>query len=568
MKNDLNRIKGRRWIIQQTKGCRIKLLILSFTRIVLVLVNLGMAMILSGFVEFAIGNSQFSLISLLAVAGALFILEGGIYVTESICKKAICCNMELKIRTELLRKIQDSDLLEVRNYSSSELMMRLSKDVEQVTNCLPNIIINVFGGLIMAVAAFIYMLIISWKLSLIIIISVPILLIIVKRFAPLVQKTSQVDKINEDINREDMKNVIQNLSISRVFESNNLFLKKVVSSYDNKKKSSIKLGYIEGFFSFLNNLIGSVMFVIVLGVGSYFVSNGEFPVGDMISIINLVNYLIWPFTNISNSISEYSQALVSADRIIEASSLSKKADIDVNIDDSFSAGQMEIKVNNISFSFGHNTVLSKISIDISKNGVFGFVGKSGSGKSTLLSVLMGLYKPDEGNIEYNINNSNTDNLIVFVPADNYIFNGTVRENICMDECCDFEKMSKAAQMANADEFIKELENGYDQLIGEKQNSLSSGQGQRIALARAYYRSSACYVFDEPTSNLDKISVDAFINTVKLLGKTSLCLISSHDKTVLKNCDRIFYISESGMEDLHTKEKIQFYLDNNYIRTIE
>lgn len=121
--------------------------------------------------------------------------------------------MELKIRTELLRKIQDSDLLEVRNYSSSELMMRLSKDVEQVTNCLPNIIINVFGGLIMAVAAFIYMLIISWKLSLIIIISVPILLIIVKRFAPLVQKTSQVDKINEDINREDMKNVIQNLSI-------------------------------------------------------------------------------------------------------------------------------------------------------------------------------------------------------------------------------------------------------------------------------------------------------------------------------------------------------------------
>lgn len=64
-------------------------------------------------------------------------------------------------------------------------------------------------------------------------------------------------------------------------------------------------------------------------------------------------------------------------------------------------------------------------------------------------------------------------------------------------------MSKAAQMANADEFIKELENGYDQLIGEKQNSLSSGQGQRIALARAYYRSSACYVFDEPTSNLDK-----------------------------------------------------------------
>lgn len=71
--------------------------------------------------------------------------------------------------------------------------------------------------------------------------------------------------------------------------------------------------------------------------------------------------------------------------------------------------------------------------------MFGFVGKSGSGKSTLLSVLMGLYKPDEGNIEYNINNSNTDNLIVFVPADNYIFNGTVRENICMDECCDFEK---------------------------------------------------------------------------------------------------------------------------------
>lgn len=113
--------------------------------------------------------------------------------------------------------------------------MRLSKDVEQVTNCLPNIIINVFGGLIMAVAAFIYMLIISWKLSLIIIISVPILLIIVKRFAPLVQKTSQVDKINEDINREDMK-MSYKIYQFRAYLKAIIYFKKVVSSYDNKKR--------------------------------------------------------------------------------------------------------------------------------------------------------------------------------------------------------------------------------------------------------------------------------------------------------------------------------------------
>ncbi len=231
-----------------------------------------MAMVLSQFTEYATGDAEYSLGTLIIIALIMFTIEGIVYVIESICKKSIYSNIEKKIRINMLGHLQNSDILKVQEYHSSELLTRLTKDTEQVSNCLQNLIINIFGGVIMAVAALIYMFVLSWKLSLIIIIAIPILGIFVSIFSPLVQNCSKIDKENEDSNRIQMRELVQNIILSQVYNASELMQKKVNDTYEKKRKSAVKLGGIEGIFSFFNNLTGSTMFLIIMGFGAYYVN--------------------------------------------------------------------------------------------------------------------------------------------------------------------------------------------------------------------------------------------------------------------------------------------------------
>lgn len=179
----------------------------------------------------------------------------------------------------------------------------------------------------MAIAALIYMFLLSWKLSLVIVIAIPVLGVFIGIFSPVVQKCSKLDKENEDENRIQMRESIQNIILSQVYNASKLMQKKVCDAYEKKRKSAVKLGGIEGIFSFFNNLTGSTMFLIIMGFGAYLTVNGEFSVGSMIAVINLLNYIVWPFSNISSSVSEFNQAVTSANRIIQLNQIPKKNEL-------------------------------------------------------------------------------------------------------------------------------------------------------------------------------------------------------------------------------------------------
>ena len=480
MKKNSNKKLETKWIMQQSQGVRWKLGILGITRIAFVVVNLVMSVVLSQFTEYAIGNAKYSMRFLLFLALSVFLLEGIAYVVESILKKSIYSQMEKKIRIHSLEALQKSNVFFLQQYHSSELLTRLTKDTEQVSNCLQNLIINVFGGIVMAIAAFSYMMVLSWKLSVIIIIAIPVLGVLVSLFSPLLQKYNELDKRNEDRNRIEMRELVSNISLSQVYGAEGLLRNKVDYAYEKKEKSAIRLGVVEGFFSFFNNLTGSIMFLIVMGVGAYLTTKGEFSVGSMIAVINLLNYIVWPFANISN-----------------------------------------------------------------------------------LKLLLNIYKPQEGKVQY-INTSNADGaeeepMIALVPSSDYIFSGTVKENIGMSEQVDEARMIDAAKQANADGFICEMKHQYEEPIGDGGNALSSGQAQRIAIARAYYHNAKCVIFDEPTSNLDQVSIEKFIDTMRKMSKNCLCMIATHDRSVIEVCDRVIVIDEMGVRDVE-RDAVQNYIE--------
>lgn len=217
----------------------------------------------------------------------------------------------------------------------------------------------------------------------------------------------------------------------------------------------------------------------------------------------------------------------------------------------------------MSFSYNpENIIFSNINIKFPRNQIIGIVGKNGCGKSTLLKILLNLYTPQEGKVQYINNEKNNDPVIALVPSNQYIFSGTVKENICMSENIDQKRMVEAAKLANADSFIEQMEYKYDEQIGDGGNSLSSGQAQRIALARAYYHNAKCIVLDEPTSNLDQISIDQFHSVIKEISKNCLCMIATHDKSTINICDKILLVDKSGIREIESDSVEQLIREDN------
>lgn len=136
--------------------------------------------------------------------------------------------------------------------------------------------------------------------------------------------------------------------------------------------------------------------------------------------------------------------------------------------------------------------------------------------------------------------------VAYVPSDSALFLGTVSENIVLSDTFDTKRVMECAKMANADGFINEMPNGYDQQIGGTNHCLSSGQAQRIAIARAYYANANIIIFDEPTSNLDAGSIEHFHRTVREICKDKLCIIVTHNQETIQICDTVFQLEQGEL----------------------
>ena len=191
-----------------------------------------------------------------------------------------------------------------------------------------------------------------------------------------------------------------------------------------------------------------------------------------------------------------------------------------------------------------------------------FIGPSGCGKSTVSKLLLGLYPIDEGTIAVlgNIMGSMTNRELrehfAYVPQEPYLFEGSVRENIRMGKLdASEEEIVRAARMANAHEFIRKLEKGYDTQVGERGNRLSGGQRQRIAIARALIRDPKIIVLDEATSALDSISEKMIQEAINNLVKGRTTFIVAHRLSTIRDADRIAVIADGRCVEFGTFEEL-------------
>jgi len=394
-------------------------------------------------------------------------------------------------------------------------------------------------------------------------VTTPLLMIIMNIFNPFMQKASETDKKNDEINRTMMQEDLGRIILIKTYFMQNKIISKIKKMYSQKLKSGIKVGIWEGLILFFGELMGSIIFLVALGVGAYFVLTGETTTGTLIAIVQLLNYIINPISNFGNTLSQINQALVSSNRISEFYNI-PSAKIKSNIE---SVNVNNLVVDNLNFSYDKNIdILKNVNAIFNKNVITGIIGKSGIGKSTFLKLITGLYEPDIGKIELKhskgiFTGEEILTQIAYVPSSDYLFSGTIAENIAMVEKHDLNKMKNAAQKANILDFIENLQYQFNTQISESGSNISNGQAQRIAIARAIYKEAPIIVLDEPTANLDIESIENFQNTLKSLCNEKIIILVTHDNSIVNICEKVYIIDDGTMKEKYDSNGVTWSSDN-------
>ena len=370
-------------------------------------------------------------------------------------------------------------------------------------------------------------------------------------FSPKLQSAAEADLKNEDNNRIHMQEILSRLPLFQVYSMERMVDENMDALYERKRASKIHLSLLQGSFGFLNSLMSFSIFILASGVGAYFVLRGENQVGDLVAMIQLSNYVMQPIMAAPGWIATYNGAKASMKRIQEVEEMADKELVPIK---QMARAEIEcVVLNDLTFSFdGTELVLDHVSATMERGKITGIIGESGSGKTTLLNLILGLYPVKDTHMIQAGRAGSTDAFyggkenISYVPSENFVFRGTVKENICMSLPYEKEKFQHACALANIDRLIQGLKGKENELLEEGGNNLSMGQKQRVAIARALYGNPPVIVFDEPTANLDPDSVAVFKEMIRQIAEDKICIIVTHDMEVASVCDKVYELRDKSL----------------------
>jgi len=537
-----------KWLMKQTAGARkhiAAISILSSLLVVLQLIWASYAVI--ELLDIATGDSYTPVSNIVWLFVIIVVLYAVFsYVATILEKKAFNITLS-NSRAQILRAIYDRDFSNVQKRHSAELLMLLNEDSRTTSNTFIYIFKGIIYDAVMMVGAILLMLRLNWQVSLILMGTVVAYTILFRLFMSWVQKTSlRIHTAEEDIRKNLQDGVIKVLVMKAYF-----MIEKIVNKHYELYRIKTRANISGGRAEFAYNTTSSVMFftnsIIVYGVGAFFVMGGYITVGTLVGLAALLVYLYSPSTNIGVHLQSIAAASASAKRIRTVTELPQEIDVD-NTD----IGQINmLEVTDVRFAYDDdNDVLKGVSLSARPGDIVGIIGESGSGKSTLTKILLGFYTPKSGEVRLRGSlgekTSGMLNHIAYVPSSDFTFTGSIAENICMAEETDSEKMTQAVKDAGIHDFVESLPDRYGTLIGDGSHTLSSGQSQRIAIARALYHSKPILIFDEPTSNLDVESISVLHDTIRRVAEDKICIIVTHDEATKKICNKVYSIKDGKM----------------------
>lgn len=537
------------WLMQYAKPYLPKVSFIMFIDILNTFVSTWLAVLSKNIIDDATaGNGFVSVLIAYAVFTILMMVLGGVKDLMSITLDE---KFSFGIRKQLYEKIINSYWMEIKKYHTGDLMTRLTSDATNISNGIIYTIPTIIELIVQFIVAFFTLFYYQHLLALFALTMGPIAAVISWLLGRRLKKLTAKVQETESAYRSFMQESLANLLVVKSFANEDYAINRLVELRDERFRWVYKKGKLGVISSNALGLTFNIGYIVAFSLGALMISTGDITYGTMSLFITLINRIQSPIIGLASQIPKVVSIFASAERVMTLQDMPREE----KIANTLVPENIGVRLNDVTFGYVENEkVLNNLSMEIKPGEFAAIIGESGIGKTTLIRLMMSFMNKYSGYIEYYNEqgqstqaNVSTREWMSYVPQGNTLFSGSIRENIRMGKLdATEEEMIAALKRAAAYDFVKDLPNGLDTIIGERGHGISEGQAQRIAIARCLVRKAPFIILDEATSSLDPETELAVLEGIKRIEPRPTCIIITHRLSVLPYCDKQIKIENVGV----------------------
>jgi len=442
------------------------------------------------------------------------------------------------------------------------LITRVTSDIEVIQDFIDSALLGIIVNLMTLAGMIGVMFYLNWRFTLIALSVMPVLFVVVYRYTGRIKKASRAVRTKEGELLSVVEEVLTSIRVVKAFAREDYEEKRFATESLANVEAGLQARSLKAKLAPVVEVIVAIGTCLVLGYGARLALAGELSAGVLIVFLLYLGKMYKPMRDLSKMTDTVSKAMVGYERIQEVLDIeSLVRDVPGARRAPKFAGQIEF--NKVSFGYGADKpIIKDVSFKVEAGQVAAIVGPSGAGKTTIVSLIPRFYDPVSGQVviqgadvrRYQLKSLRDQ--MSFVLQDTLLFRATIWENIAYGKPgAPPKEIRRAAELANAQEFIDAMPDGYDTMVGERGVTLSGGQRQRIAIARAVIRDTPILILDEPTAGLDAVSEQAVMEALDRLMQGRTSVVIAHRLGTVRHADVIFVIKDCELAEQGTHEAL-------------
>jgi len=518
---------------------------------------------LNHLIQYTAGDDKFAILKFACAAVlGIAILDAVSSYTEKYFTTSVGQWVTHDLRRTLYSRIQQLSLAYHDEKRSGDLISRVTSDIDAIQSFINTALLGAMINLITLVGMIGVMFYLNWHFTLIALSVAPVLFLVVYTYTRRIKQASREVRKKEGEIVSVIEEVLSSIRVVKAFAREDYERRRLEEESLESVEIGLRARGLKAKLSPLVDIIVAVGTCLVLWFGARLVLSGSLSPGSLVVFILYLGKMYKPMQELSKMTDAYSKALVGYERIQEVLETDKEVkDAPRAIRAPRFKGKIEFE--HVDFYYTpENPILKDVSLTIEPGKLVALVGPTGAGKTTIISLIPRFYDPVSGVIKIDgadikrFRQKSLRQQISFVLQETVLFHAPIWQNIAYGKPeASKDEILRAAEQANAHEFIEKLPEGYDTILGERGMTLSGGQRQRIAIARAIIRDTPMLILDEPTSGLDAVSEKLVFEALDRLmeGKTSIVI--AHRLSTIRKADAIYVIQDGVIAESGTHEEL-------------